>query len=235
MFPFVSDSQADWQLATAQIDIWRFRLYQDPTSLSSCLSKHEIERAKRFHFPKHQRRFQVARATLRHILSHYLTIKPEAITFQYEPNGKPTVVSPLPLTFNLSHTGDYACLGIGLSMPLGIDVEQFSARHYLGIGRHVFSKTEQQQLQNIPDYLLPLAFFSLWSQKEAVIKCIGLGMKYPLKELTLPLFSSPGEVFIDAVDNKPRKIYRFTPFIGTAAAICCHPHVTTLRFFDWGS
>lgn len=232
---FVSDSKADWQLDTAQVDIWRFKLDIDPSPLSSCLNDEEIQRVNRLYFAKHQRRFQVARATVRIILGRYLNMNANDITFKYDSGGKPSLNASTSLTFNLSHTGDYACLGVGLEMPIGIDVEQFSARNYMGISGHVFSDKEQQQLIQVPEYLLPFTFFSLWSQKEAVIKCNGLGMRYPLKLLTLPPFSPPGHQFIDVIDQEQRQIHRFTPYIATAAALCSHPTVTNIRYFDWQS
>ncbi len=233
MFVFDPDSKADWLLAAVQIDIWRFRLDKDASLLSNCLNEQEIQRANRFHFPKHQQRFRVARAIMRHILSRYLNIDAKEVTFQYDKVGKPSLKANLPLTFNLSHTGDYACLGVGLETAIGIDIEQFSARDYIGIGQHVFSVEEQKHLSAVPHSLLPMAFFSLWSQKEAVIKCNGLGMRYPLKQLTLPLFSPPGHQFIDIIDKQQRQIQRFTPYLGTEAALCCHPTVTDIRTFEW--
>lgn len=230
---FVSDSQADWQLVTTQVDIWRFHLNTDAGSISSCLSYEEVERANRFHFPVHQRRFRIARATMRTILGRYLDIKAKDITFYYEKGGKPSVRLKTPIMFNLSHTGDYACLGVGLKTAIGIDIESYSGRNYTGIASHVFSGQEQQHLAQIPPFLLPMAFFSLWSQKEAVIKCNGLGMRYPLQTLSLPIFSPPGYQFIDGVDNQPLQLQRFTPYIATAAAVCTHPDVNNIRFFDW--
>lgn len=233
MFSFVSGSQADWQLDATQIDIWRFHLDEDPSLLSNCLNEQEIQRANRLHFAKHQRRFRVARATLRTILSRYLKIDASDVIFQYDEGGKPSVKAPIALTFNLSHTSDYACIGVGLETQIGIDIERYSARDYLGIAQHVFSEDERRELEALPSYILPLAFFSLWSQKEAVIKCNGLGMRYPLKQLSLPLFTQQGHLFTDVVDKQLRQICRFTPYVGTAAAICCHPAITHFRTFDW--
>ena len=58
-------------------------------------------------------------------------------------------------------------------------------------------------------------------------------MRYPLKQLSLPFFTQLGHQFTDVVDKQLRQIQRFTPYVGTAAALCCHPDITNFRAFNW--
>ncbi len=113
----------DCILATNQIDIWQFSLLDIPQGALSLLDYDERERAFRFHFTRHQRRFIVARAMLRNILARYLNQDPRELTLSYQKHGKPFIPHGLQIEFNLSHSKDMALLAVGKTVPLGIDIE----------------------------------------------------------------------------------------------------------------
>ena len=131
------------------LDIWQFSLSTPCTSDElKILSEDERTRASRFYFERHQRRFSVARVRLRQILARYLKKAPAELEFHYESHGKPYLTSPL--QFNLSHSKDLALLAVCFDHPVGIDIEFYSARPFLGIGRHLFSEEENQTLSKLP-------------------------------------------------------------------------------------
>ncbi|WP_232220683.1 4'-phosphopantetheinyl transferase family protein [Legionella tunisiensis] len=125
MLPFETIPSDDYCLQDNRIDIWEFPLIHPPAQADSLLDSTEQARAKRYYFPHHQRRFTVARAMLRLILSRYLKQDASQLTFIYGKHGKPQVENSLQLEFNLSHSRDLALLAIGRQFPIGIDLEFF--------------------------------------------------------------------------------------------------------------
>lgn len=82
----------NWTLTGNQVDIWKIPLECQNLPIQQCrqlFSLDEAERADRFNFEKHRRRFIATRAALRQILARYLGLAPQALTFCYGPKGKP--------------------------------------------------------------------------------------------------------------------------------------------------
>lgn len=223
-----------YTLDASRIDIWQFSLHERLKQSADILHKDELARASRFHFARHRRRFASARTQLREILGTYLGESPAALEFQYNKHGKPEIMNPQALHFNLSHSGDMALLAIGKDFPLGIDLEQYSARPYLGIASHLFSPAEQKALKTIPLQGRAALFFHIWAQKEAFIKACGLGLAYPTQGFSVPTHTSATEID-DPLHKKSWKMQSFMPGIAVAAALCYHPSIQTLRKFRWNN
>ncbi|MDX2345719.1 MAG: 4'-phosphopantetheinyl transferase superfamily protein [Legionella sp.] len=222
------------ELNTARIDIYCFRLdVALPESGMKLLSHEEQKRADRFHFKHHQHYFRRARVTLRQILANYLNKKPENLIFSYGKHGKPYLSEHPNLEFNLSHSNTHALLAVGQTHPLGIDIERFSARPYIGIGQHVFSDKENAELKALPHALKPLMFFNVWAQKEAFIKLLGLGLSYPTTQLTVPGLSQSAHQFLDPIYKNNWTLLPFMPKIGYAAALCCHPSIQDIYYSSY--
>ncbi|MFC3907933.1 4'-phosphopantetheinyl transferase family protein [Legionella dresdenensis] len=216
------------QLQADKIDIWQFSLNQLLPIFENKLSIDEQERANRFHFEKHRRRFTAARATLRIILASYLACKPEQIVFNYNCHGKPGISHASGIEFNLSHSGELALLAVGLS-PVGIDLEFFSERPYLGIAKNLFSGEEYDSLSNLPPDLIQLAFFHIWAQKEAFIKACGLGLSYPTSQFTVPSLPTTDQLISDELHNKHWHMLSFMAQPDCCAAVCYEPSIKTLE------
>ncbi len=217
-------------LKNTHIDIWQFPLHKNFAGLTALLNKDELIRANRFHFTHHQRRFTVARAMLRVILARYLNISPLALEFTYNQQGKPSLLNDPSLQFNLSHSGELALLGVGKDHPLGIDLEFFSARPYEGIGKNLFSALENESLNRLNNTLKPLAFFHIWTQKEALIKACGLGLSYPTQQVDVPILPSPQHEIFDSLHKKNWKMTSFMPEAACSGALCYHVLVDSIAF-----
>ena len=224
--------QNDCVLKTTRIDIWQFSLdIRVSEAEQALLSDDEQTRAKRFYFERHRRRFTVARATLRLILAHYLALPAKDLLFGYNAQGKPHVDhTTSSLQFNLSHSDELALLAVGKTNPLGIDLEFFSARPYEGIGQQLFSQEENNALRALPSKLKPLAFFHVWSQKEAFIKAIGLGLSYPTQRVTMPILPPTHQGFVDPEYESNWTLISFMPKPLCCAALCHHPSVQDIRY-----
>lgn len=206
-----------------EVLLYRLALEGDYQAFWPILNAEEQARATRFIFDKHRRRFVHARATLRILLGQMLGIPPAYIAFTYNKQGKPALTpSTRPLEFNLSHSGETALFAFGYHKSLGVDIEYFSSRDYLGIAKNLFSASEYETLAKAPLYLKPLVFFSLWSQKEAFIKTSGLGLSYPTKAFSCDWRPLQQTVVNDSLFGQQYRMHSFLPEPACAAALCCH-------------
>ncbi len=88
--------------------------------------------------------------------------------------GKAYLTTPSPSHFNISHSGDYVALAIDTA-PLGLDLEKITDFHPQ-IAKRCYTPEEQAWLTSQGSNL---AFFKLWTGKEAVMKATGLGFNMP--------------------------------------------------------
>lgn len=227
----------DYCLLENRIDIWEFSLKNTdhlsllPYEMPLVLAEAEEKRANRFFFPHHQRRFRVAHLTLRVILAHYLNKPIQSIVYECNRHGKPFLSNTPLLQFNLSHSEDSALLAIGLSAPMGIDIEYFSAREYAGIVKNLYSLEEQVAWNKLSSFLQTLSFFHIWAQKEAFIKAVGMGLAYPTETFTTPVlpYAAPFPIR-DSLHGQAWQLLSFMPEIKCSAALCCVPSIKQIRY-----
>jgi len=213
-----------------KIDLWFLSLHEKKPQLYHLLSEDEKKRAMRFHFSHHRRRFINARGLLRLILGRYLHCRPDQIQFNYNKQGKPNLNHPEQIEFNISHSGEWVLIAIGCINPLGVDIESYSARSYLGIASHIFSKEEQEMLKSAHPTLIPWLFFNFWAQKEAFIKACGLGLSYPTKQFNVSISYERKQTVYDPQNKAAWIIKPFQPKIALSAAICHHPEIEDIYF-----
>ena len=225
----------DCTLQPTRVDVWQYSLHTNFDGASGLLNEDELNRANRFHFTRHQRRFTIAHAVLRLIIARYVNLAPNELIFSHNQYGKPHLLNDSSLQFNLSHSADTALLAVGQNHPVGIDLEFFSARPYEGIGNHLFSVRENQSLNQIPSPLKPLAFFHIWAQKEAFIKACGLGLAYPTQQFDVPILPPTHEDIVDLRHQTTWKISSFMPEVACSAALCYSPLIDTIRYLKCDS
>lgn len=221
---------SDCILQPQRIDIWEYPLNIYYAKANLLLSSEEALKAKRFYFERHQRRYTLAHSILRIILAHYAKLSPRTLQFSTESKGKPYLINHQKLQFNLSHSKDMALLAVGYEFPMGVDIEYYSERPYLGIGKILFSELEYHILKQSPPLLLPYLFFNIWTQKEAFIKACGLGLSYPTQTFNVPLSYEPQSIE-DALHHMTWEIQSFMPQIGCSAALCYDCSIEEIRYF----
>ena len=98
------------------------------------------------------------------------------------PWGKPRLADPdaaARLSFNLSHSGDWAAIGLaaGPAPPdIGVDIEATRRLDDLdGMARLAFHSREAEAWHAVPAAERPADFYRRWTRKEAVMKAVGLG------------------------------------------------------------
>jgi 4'-phosphopantetheinyl transferase len=164
-------------------------------ALAPLLSDVERQRASRFAFDRDRRRFTVARARLRQLLSARLDVRPEAVELTCGAHGKPSLAGRFAdsdLRFNVSHSDDVAVYALSRGREIGIDVEAVRAVPDADdIAARFFSRRENEAYRTLDPCDRPLGFFNCWTRKEAFIKALGDGLYHPLDRFDVSL--SPGE------------------------------------------
>ncbi|MGB0561829.1 MAG: 4'-phosphopantetheinyl transferase family protein [Spirulinaceae cyanobacterium] len=141
------------------------------------LNAAEQQRAQRFVRDCDRCRYIWARGNLRRLLGGYLGLAPEAIEFSYGDRGKPYLAQH-PVQFNLSHSGDGLIYAFSRDRPIGVDIEQLQrAKDWLPLARRFFCGTEASAIAAVPAAEQAIAFFKLWTRKEAYLKATGEGLQ----------------------------------------------------------
>lgn len=125
------------------------------------------------------------------------------------PHGKPFLRDCPDLDFSISHSRGLAACAIHTG-PVGLDV-QLITHPSPALIRRVLSQEEQKLMEQAADLGTQAedeTFTRLWTLKESYTKAIGLGLGYPLKQLSFCLNgdgsvqgNTPGFVYVQ------RKIY----------------------------
>lgn len=196
-FPLAHEGELP-ALARGELRLWTIPLDPSPaaeTALGRLLSPDERERAARFRFDIHRRRYVVGRGALRRLLGRELGLPPEAVSFDYGPRGKPFLAArhaAANLQFNLSNSEELALVGFLHGREIGVDVEFLKPMPDAEeIGERFFSIPEREVLHRVPDGQKEIAFFNAWTRKEAYLKAVGEGLAVALSSFDVTL--APGE------------------------------------------
>ena len=199
-----------------ELHLWRVELEIHPHQiepLERTLSSTEHERAQRFRFPQHRRRFVVRRGVLRDVLGRYLSVAPERIEFEKNRYGKLSVIgqeTPNEIRFNLSHSADLATIALTRGREVGVDIEQIKPERATSqIARRFFASSETKAITALPSDEQTVAFFRCWTRKEAYIKAKGQGLSLPLSsfEVTVAANQPPA---LQQVSGDSDEILRWT-------------------------
>jgi 4'-phosphopantetheinyl transferase len=213
-----------------KVHVWAALLDVAPPGLAAfeqTLSSSELARAARFHFVEHRNRYIVAHGWLRQLLSDYLSIPAAAVEFDYGPQGKPVLAgSPnsSALQFNMTHSEGLALVAVARGTPVGIDVERVRTLEDAGdLVARFFSTRESSEFKSLPDDQKPLAFFNLWTRKEAWLKATGEGITHLLDRVEVSFMPGAPARLLSLPDRFPPTsnwtICDITPCPGFAAAV----------------
>lgn len=172
-------------LDASEISVWE--AYLDDPNLqehSAILSQDEHERADRFVYAVHGKRFTARRAILRLLLAEYLGRPADGIRFEYGPQGKPALPGR-ELHFNLSHSDDRALFSFSAE-PHGVDIERLRlVKDLTGLADRFFSRDEADAVREMPAERRTERFFEIWTLKEAYLKASGEGLSRPLDSFSV--------------------------------------------------
>lgn len=162
-------------------------------TLFRLLSKPERERAAKLRFARDRRRFTVARARLRQLLSARVGRSPRSIELAYGANGKPELgpsCGDCGVRFNVSHSQELAAF-VFSGRSIGIDIE--CVRPIDGIddmAERFFTPRERNSYRALDTGERLAGFFNWWTRKEAFVKATGSGLSRSLADFDVTLAPS---------------------------------------------
>jgi phosphopantetheine--protein transferase-like protein len=164
------------------LDLWLLefdRLQENDEDFFKFLSHQEIAKSRTYIFVEDQIRYRLTRGAVRYVLSKYLLVPPFSVQFKYSKNGKPSVLTP-GLEFNISHTKKY--LGIAVAdQPVGLDIEWVEPEMDCeSLAYQVLSAGEMRLYEKLCDVSKPHFLIRAWTEKEALVKATGEGIRRPL-------------------------------------------------------
>lgn len=186
------------------IDLWLVDLDTGPgLSGAATLSVKEEDRARRFRFEVHARRYRASHVALRAILGHVTGVDPAGLHFTEGPHGKPRLAHPGAPHFNMSHSAGWALIGVCASHPIGVDIELIVPMDDADVlARRNFTATEYAAFAGTPPAQRLEAFFRCWTRKEACLKALGSGLSIEPAEFEAGLGRQPQGTTI-AVHGQP--------------------------------
>jgi 4'-phosphopantetheinyl transferase len=154
-------------------------------------SPNERQRAAHFAFERDRRQFLAGRYLLRSALSTCAAVSPAAWRFRPDRYGKPQLDAPATapdLRFSVAHTPTMAAVAVALALRVGVDLECASRTGpWQDIASRYFAPEECRDLAALPEAEQRVAFFRLWTLKEAFLKALGTGLSTPLNTFRFEL------------------------------------------------
>ena len=125
------------------------------------------------------------------------------------------------LTFNVSHSGEYALLAFAAGKSLGVDIEEIRAREtMIDLAKAILLPREFAEFERLGEAERQRVFFRSWTRKEAFVKGIGEGLSIPLNSVDAE--GAPGWSIHD-LDVDPRY----------AAAVAVQAPTVDLCLWNW--
>lgn len=200
------------------LGLWQCRLDESPEGAAlASLDAAEQARAARFVHELHRRRYRAAHAALRALLADATGEAAGRLQLRDDALGKPQLAHPVGWQFNLSHSEDWALVGLQRGKaPIGVDIEVVRpVEEALALaGRH-YTPSERAAVAAAADGgPRQRAFLRVWTRKEACLKAVGLGLRLapssfeagagegPLRA-RLPTPEGPIDVEVCSVDAGP--------------------------------
>ena len=208
-------------------------------SFLTLLSNEERRRAKCFAYERDTRRFVVSHTILRMLLSEMTTIPASRLRLSTGRNSKPALLEELhqPIHFSLARSEEHVVIGFS-SHPLGVDIESLSISIDVEDFASVALADEEREALNAIDLVnRHEAVLRCWTQKEAYLKAIGVGLYTSPK--TIEVSFTPGvpaglkkasgssirvsKWFVDIVSIDPS-------YVAAVAAIGAGRHIEIIGF-----
>jgi len=232
-------------LTGSDLHIWCASLNvssQDLLYYRSILSDDEAGRAMRFVFEKDRNHFIVGRGLLRSLLGNYLDLEPAQVEFVYRPHGKPAIkLGPKDkvLEFNLSHSKELVLYAFNWDRKVGIDVEYIQSMPDMdNFAEQFFSPRETALINSLAGEQKEIAFFKIWTCKEAFLKANGSGLTQPLNAMEV-YFEAGKVVTLSAIGGDKEQTARwhfeiFNPVSGYQAAFAVEGYAGQILFQQLG-
>ena len=234
----------NFKLHNNEVHVWRSSLEQPAEKIQQLLqtlSEDERIRANKFYFERDRRRFIVGRGLLRILLGRYTNIEPHQLQFSYSSRGKPALLSTSScnsLYFNLSHSHELVLYAVTRDRQIGIDLEQIRPMSDIEqLSKSCFCTREADLICSLPPKEQQVAFFQIWTGKEAYLKATGEGIAQ-LRQVEVCF--APGEplkllnIQINSQTDTRWSLQTLTPATDYLAALVVEGHDWHLDCWELG-
>ncbi|GJM35545.1 MAG: hypothetical protein DHS20C18_45460 [Saprospiraceae bacterium] len=133
---------------------------------------------KRYRRVQDAQRGLLGKLLLLEILKHYGYHPSVLEQLKYSQYDRPYLDGKI--DFNITHADEYVAIAASQVHKVGIDIEPIKEVN-LNEFKAVFTEAELEEIRQATDS--SHHFFTLWTQKEALIKADGMGMSLPLQEI----------------------------------------------------
>ncbi|WKY48751.1 4'-phosphopantetheinyl transferase superfamily protein [Eubacteriaceae bacterium ES3] len=176
-----------------------------------------------FRFRKDKNTSLAAGILLHHILSIENYSESDLSYTQY---GKPYLISPSGLHFNLSHTHNLAVIAFYTS-TIGVDVEAVQHADF-EIAKTYFSEEEKECIREAKDS--NEQFYNYWVLKESYLKARGTGLNAPLNSFSI----RKSESLIEVLENNLIEPYFFElkQFENFRLAVCIKEQLPPISYHE---
>lgn len=144
--------------------------------LLGLVSEKKKERILRFHMFEDAQRSLLGDILARYAICKRLGVKNKDLSFGENEYGKPVLIAPLRIHYNISHSGDWVVCAVD-DNPVGIDVEVIKPIDFK-IAERFFSRDEYLALMSQPEEIRLKYFYIVWTLKESYIKAEGKGLVF---------------------------------------------------------
>lgn len=161
----------------------------------------------------------IADICIRTLACQRTNLKNEDLIFSTQEYGKPFLVTPSNLHYNISHSGEWVLVVIA-ECEVGIDVEQQRQIDYLKFSKRLFTHEEFNTMlatekRNQLDY-----FYYLWTLKESFVKTIGTGLNTPLNSFGIRKYLEKDIVISENKHNKAFHLMKYTIDSSYTIGVC---------------
>jgi 4'-phosphopantetheinyl transferase len=172
------------------VHIHLLRISEIFPGLLAFLSEEDQARIRGFSLEARRQEYLWSRLLLRQLAAFYLKKDPGKLRFGLRKGGKP-ILEGSRLRFNLSHSQGLIACSFSRH-EVGVDIEKIDlSPEALQRGRRLaeryFSKQENDFLRAQPLKTRGLAYFQIFTMKEAYVKASGHGLSLPFNLFSIPL------------------------------------------------
>lgn len=175
---------------TPVVRVWAGATCTDVDRALGLLSPDERDRAERMRSAVARTQFVSTRAALRLLLASVAAdgTEPRDLRFRYGHRGKPYL--PGGPSFNVSHSADAVVVAIAEKGRVGVDVERVRpVQRMAGVAARKFAPAEQAWFEAAGTGAdadeRNVAFFRIWTRKEAFAKALGRGLAAPYRSFSV--------------------------------------------------
>jgi 4'-phosphopantetheinyl transferase len=139
--------------------------------------------------PAVRRRRVLLRAALRRVLGELLDLPADGVHLETT-DGRPHLPGPSPFALSCSASGDVGLVAVA-GVPVGVDVQRHDPEEARqAFGEDWLDDAERAALARLPDPARLVAVTRAWTQKEAVLKGLGVGLRRPPGSIGTPVRAS---------------------------------------------